>query len=409
MKGRSTRALSSGRSSSDERVPAGDAVVPMTGDRAAPPSTQEHQRRRQRLASAIAGRNYAAAVLWSPANVTYLTGNPIAGTSAIIIYPDGSCTAVCDEYDAVNFPAAPAFSVAPYPYHSALYEQVSAQLRQRLGGERAVAIGLELTDLRLRAYETLREGVSAASWPAIDDIIADHRLIKSSGEVAEIRKAAHAVECALREAGHLLQAPTSERQLAQSIYAALIGNGSEHVASQPYIKSGPRALLTHARWGNRAIDAGDHVLLEVGAAVSRYHAALMRTRLANDPDPDYRRAVDAVRAGRDACLAKAMPGTTAHALHGAYLDALARFGAADWNRHPSGYSLGIAFPPAWGEIGLLTITLGEHRQLEPGMILHLISGVSNPPTGLPHIGLSECVLITDRGPERLIDIGGDFL
>lgn len=91
-------------------------------------------------------------------------------------------------------------------------------------------------------------------------------------------------------------------------------------------------------------------------------------------------------------------------MHRAYLEALREYGVAEWSRHVSGYSMGIGFPPLWGELRLLSVNAGVDTELQPGMVLHLLSGVCEPELGIPHVGLSDCLLITEQGAERLIDM-----
>jgi Xaa-Pro dipeptidase len=150
------------------------------------------------------------------------------------------------------------------------------------------------------------------------------------------------------------------------------------------------------------------VLLEVAACVERYHAPIMRSRLGDRDDADYRATVEAVVAGRDAYLDALRPGVTIAALHAAHEAALDQRDMRHRNRHAGGYSLGVAFAPLWGEMNLLMIGPSDDRPLRAGMALHVISGLTDPEAGIPHIGLSECVLVTETGYERLVD-APDFL
>jgi Xaa-Pro dipeptidase len=364
---------------------------------------EEFPARLTRMAEALGKRGLVGALIWDPANLCYYTGNEISGPNYAWIAADGGAHVFCDEYDAYNV----SLGAAGLSIHAAAYWADPLDLAlDHLAARKPTKIGLETKDIRYSVQAKI-----AARLPAhepIDDLIASQRLVKSAAEIAAIRGAAAIVGKAYEAANALLAGPTSEREVAAAVYRTLVMNGSDYVASQPYIKSGNRALQTHARWGDRSIAPEDHVLLELGACSNRYHAALMRTRLPARPSPAVQRAIDAVRAGRDAHLSVLKPGTTADALHGSYLAALERYDAKAWNRHSSGYSFGIAYPPYWGEIKLMTLTRGVERRLEPGMALHVIAGVTAPEENVPHVGLSECVLITDRGFDRLIG-APDFL
>jgi Xaa-Pro dipeptidase len=367
---------------------------------------KERPERLRRLARGLAGKGVDAAVLLDFATVSYFTANHIAGPNVAIVTAGGACTVMCDEYDAYNFEClGTGLEIVPVFY----LDDPSTQAAKWLADRPALrTVGVEFADMRLSAHRNIAAALEGRSVVPVDPLIADIRLPKSRGEVALIRQAAAAVEAAFKTAQSLLVGPTNERRLAAAIYDTLLACGSDYVAGQPYVKSGERALNTHARWSGRDIAPDEHVLLEIGGCVERYHAALMRTRLPKNPSPSVQRAVDAVRAGRDAHLKALRPGVTGDALHAAYLDALDRYGVRSWNRHSSGYPLGIAFPPYWGEIRLMTLTRGVTRQLEPGMALHVISGLTEPAENVAHVGLSECLLVTESGWERLINVD-DFL
>jgi Xaa-Pro dipeptidase len=364
-----------------------------------------HRARRQRLAKAVADRGLELAVVTTPESVAYYSGNEIAGGNTLLIHPDGTTIVICDAYDEYNFAAAdPELRLEPYPYVSQLAAVLSRHLARTEG-----LVGIEMTGLSAKSWQVLTERKEMPALVSLDDVIADQRLVKDDAEIDLLRTAGDITKRAVTTACELLSAgPITEAELAAAVYSQMLREGSDHLASQPYIKSGPRALHTHARWTQRRIDASDHVLIELAACRRRYHAPIMRTRLADRHDHDYRATVEAVVAGRDAYLRALRPGVTTAALHAEHESVLTQHGMSHRNRHAGGYSLGVAFAPQWGETNLLMVGPSNSRPLQAGMALHLISGLTDPAADIPHIGLSECVLITETGHERLVAVP-DFL
>ena len=74
-------------------------------------------------------------------------------------------------------------------------------------------------------------------------------------------------------------------------------------------------------------------------------------------------------------------------------------GWGDFNRIRSGYSIGISFPPDWGEGHILSLRAGEPRVLAPGMVFHLVPSLLIP--GVGGFGVSDTVLVTESGCECL--------
>ena len=67
------------------------------------------------------------------------------------------------------------------------------------------------------------------------------------------------------------------------------------------------------------------------------------------------------------------------------------------------YSIGIAFAPDWGEGYILSVTEGEQRELQPGMVFH-VTGAHG--LKLPDGGSARCtdtILVTEDGCETLTD------
>ena len=361
--------------------------------------------RRQRLAKSIANRGLNLAVVTTPESVAYYSGNDIAGGNALLIHPDGKTTVLCDAYDEYNFATAdPELNLECYTYRSHLTTLLGDHLAPQRG-----TVGIEMNGVSATAWQILTARTAANQLVSLDDVVAEQRLVKDDDEIALLRVAGDVTARAVERVSDLLSTgPITEAHLAEAVYSQLLEDGSDHLASQPYIKSGPRALHTHARWSQRRIETTDHVLVELAACQRRYHAPIMRSRLADRDDRDYRETVDAVVAGRNAYLWGLRAGVTVAALHTEHESVLDRHGMRHRNRHAGGYSLGVAFAPLWGETNLLMVGPTNERALQVGMALHLISGLTDPGADIPHIGLSECVLVTETGYERLVEVP-DFL
>ncbi|MFE4057787.1 M24 family metallopeptidase, partial [Streptomyces sp. NPDC059096] len=100
-----------------------------------------------------------------------------------------------------------------------------------------------------------------------------------------------------------------------------------------------------------------------------------------------------------AALAEVVPGGSPAAAHAACKAAIADAGLAHTYRKRSGYSVGIAFAPDWGEGHLLSLGENEQRLFAPGMVVHVVPTLRLRDTA--GIGFSATVLITENGHEVL--------
>ena len=96
-----------------------------------------------------------------------------------------------------------------------------------------------------------------------------------------------------------------------------------------------------------------------------------------------------------AALDEIKPGATCAAPHLACQRVIDRAGYSDNFRKRTGYSIGIAFAPDWGEGGILSLYTGVTTELAPGMTFHI------PPAlrayGRFGVGVSETVVVTETG------------
>jgi Xaa-Pro dipeptidase len=178
------------------------------------------------------------------------------------------------------------------------------------------------------------------------------------------------------------------------------------MSSEPIITAGRKSGVAHTTFHRYRLRSGDVALLELGGCYNRYTAALMRTGVIGKPAPEvermYRTCVDALAA----CLQAIKPGVTAEIPHLACQAVIDKAGYTANFRKRAGYSVGISFPPDWGEGHIVSLAKGNQAILQPGMVFHL------PPAlrkyGEYGVGVSETVLVTDRGCERLTHLTQDL-
>jgi Xaa-Pro dipeptidase len=100
----------------------------------------------------------------------------------------------------------------------------------------------------------------------------------------------------------------------------------------------------------------------------------------------------------DAALSVIRPGITAEEVDRAARSVVEKAGFGEYWRHRLGYSIGVNYPPDWGEGEIISLRKGERRELEVGMTFHMV------PLCLVYrefgIGFSETVCVTPAGCER---------
>jgi Xaa-Pro dipeptidase len=97
----------------------------------------------------------------------------------------------------------------------------------------------------------------------------------------------------------------------------------------------------------------------------------------------------------DAVLGAMKPGATAESVEAAWRAVIARYGLKKESR--IGYSIGVAYPPDWGE-HTISLRAGDKTVLQEGNVFHSILGMWMEGWGLE---VSETILVTAKGCETL--------
>ncbi len=373
----------------------------MTDEQALVFSVEEFKERIKRVRQAMEKAGLDLLLVHTPENIYYLTGYRTPG------YYTYQCCIVPLESDAImltRFMEEGNVMAQTWIENRVTYQdtedpvEVTTRTLEGVGvaGKR---IGVEKSSwfLTTAAYEGLTAALTDAEFVDASDVVNKVRLIKSPAEIAYIRQAARAAENGMRMGVQAIAAGRTENDVAAAVWTGLIEEGSEYPGLAPFVASGPRSALGHATWERRELEKGDLVFLEIAGCINRYHAAQMRTAVIGEPPAEWQEIAEVVIDGLTAAIDTIKPGVTAGEVDDACRGTITRGGYGEYFLYRTGYSIGIAFPPDWGEGHILSLRAGESTVLQPGMTFHM------PPSALMYgvggIGFSETVLVTETGCE----------
>jgi Xaa-Pro dipeptidase len=230
-------------------------------------------------------------------------------------------------------------------------------------------------------------------------VIEQVRRIKSPKEIEYIREAGRYCAASLDAAIAAVKPGVLETEVSAAAHSAMYKAGSEYPGHSPQFVAGPPAGLGFECAGRRPIQPSDVVYMEAGATHQRYNCMLSRTVIVGKPDPRWVAMCEASRDGLNAAKAKIRAGVTSAEVDFACREVIRKAGFAQYFTHRTGYSIGIGFPPDWGEGRIMSINEGDPTVLEPGMCFHLIPDLKA--TGEGGVVFSEAVVVTETGWEPL--------
>ena len=252
--------------------------------------------------------------------------------------------------------------------------------------------------MTVERYEQLKKLLPNAKLVDGSWIVENIRVLKSPAEVEYMRQAARIVDKTMQVGIDTIAEGRNENDVAAEVYKAMVAYGSVYPGAHPYIVSGKRTGIMHANYEGRVIEKGDQVFLELPACVNRYHAAMMRTTVVGQAPERVLQMADASIRGLEVAIKAIKPGRTSAEVDSDVRSEVTRLGFGDAFRHRTAYSIGIAFPPTWGE-EIAHIREKDKMVLKPGMVFHVILSLRILEIG--GVGFSESVAVTKDGAEVL--------
>lgn len=369
----------------------------------------EFKQRQDRARAAIEAAGYGALIVTTPENIYWLTGRQTAGYfafQALIMPVEGEPILLVRQLELVGSIANTWIDdIVVYQDGEDPASALAQLLLQRGIARPAIELAGWFLPPVLAQRIAAQTGVEA--MPDGSAILPPLRVVKSPAELAAIRLAATFAQKGLVAGISACRAGTDENAIAAAMLDAATRAGSEVMAMEPLVSSGPRSGLPHMTWRRRQIEDGDPAFLELAGSHARYHAALMRTVWIGEPPVEARRMMDCSLMALDAALGAIRPGIPCSVPHEAAQRVIDAAGYTAAFRKRIGYSMGVAFAPDWGEGGILSLFSGVERIIEPGMVFHLPATLRN--YGVWTVGASETVIVTENGAEPLSDLPRDLI
>lgn len=267
-------------------------------------------------------------------------------------------------------------------------------------GAESARIGYEEKGLFLppEVLDGMRGSLTKAQFVPASGILEQCRRVKSPQEIDYARKAAEIVGIGMGHGVAMVRPGVNENQISGAIYDAMQQAGGEHT-SGPYVVAGRRSALPHQTAERGVLEKGQIVFFECGGCYRRYGASLLRIASVGKPTAEVQRISDVTVRALEAVIAAIKPGVKAGVVDRAGRSIVEAAGLGQYWLHRTAYSIGIGFPPGWGEGQVMDIKPDDARTLEPGMVFHVVPLLLIPTIGA--IGCSETVLVTDGGAEVL--------
>ncbi len=258
-------------------------------------------------------------------------------------------------------------------------------------------IGFEAAHVTVASLRGLKKNArnTGFRWRGLKSTVEPFRVVKSEDELALIRQAARITDDTVAQFPSLARQGLSESQIAWELEKFMRESGADRPAFDIIVASGPNSALPHHHPGERVLQVGDMVVIDLGAEVAGYKSDLTRTFYLGDTmDERFAAIYETVLQAEIAAIEGIKPGVNGQAIDALARDIIGAAGHAEHFGHGTGHSLGLEIheSPRFSPRSEKMI-IPEHSVMtvEPGIYLPGYGGVR----------IEDLILVTAEGSSYL--------
>ena len=332
-------------------------------------------------------------LFFSPENIRYLTG--FSGSEGYLVARENENLLLVDSrYITQAHEEAQGCRIA-------LVEQGIKGLGEYIASLSAKRLGFEAQAISVGLFEQLRKEMKGGRLIPVMEDLERLRGRKTPEEIASIKKAIAIAEGAWKKVMEMIGPKVREDEVALELEHNMRKAGSEGIAFDCIVASGPRSALPHAKPTSRSFQEGDFILFDFGARYGGYCSDESCTVVLGKATEEQRRIYGIVKDAHDRAIEHIKPGITLTEIDAAARDHITKAGHGSHFGHGTGHGVGLAIHE-WPRVGK-----DSQDVAEVGMIFTIEPGIYIP--GLVGVRTEDMVLVTADSCEVLTTIPKDLL
>ena len=269
-------------------------------------------------------------------------------------------------------------------------------------------IGVEMDSHYFTAfcYEKLIKGLPNAKIKDSERLVNWVRFIKSDAEINLMKGAALISQSAMKVAYESINPDVRQCDAVAEIQKALFKGtseiGGEYASIATLLPTGKGTSASHLTASDEKFKNGEATIIELSGVNKRYHCPMARTVQLGKPEQKKIDAMKATNEALDAGIEATKPGNSADDVAQKFWAVLDKYNIKKESR--TGYSIGIGYPPDWGE-HTLNIYKGDKTILQPNVCFHMIAVMQFGDWG---VEASESIRVNEKGCETFCNFSRDL-
>ena len=284
-----------------------------------------------------------------------------------------------------------------WPKHP--YDYLVQIIKERKWDKLSIGLEMDAHYFTAYCYEKIKNGLPNAKIKDSERLVNWVRLVKSEAEINYMKSAALITEKAMHTAMNVINIDVRQcdavGEIQKSLFYGTENVGGEYASITTLLPTGPGTSASHLTATQDKFKNGESTIIEISGCVKRYHAPLARTVQLGKPEQKKVDAMNATIEALNAGINVVKPGNLANDVAQEFWKVLDKYQIKKESR--TGYSIGIGYPPDWGE-HTLNIYKGDMTILRPNVTFHMIAVMQFGDWG---VEASESIRVTENGNELL--------
>jgi Xaa-Pro aminopeptidase len=345
----------------------------------------------QSLRERLQEEDLDAILISSAENRRYLSG--FAGSAGFLLISRNESVLLTDfRYTEQAGNQAPDFRIERIKGGLDWFPEITSELK-------VGRLGFEGQDVTFSAHSAFNkaldeaENASSVEMVSTSGIVEEIRAFKDEDELNLLTRAIELSDQAIERITPTIEPGVTEGEVAWELEKAMRESGSENVAFDIIVGAGPNGALPHHRAGDKAIEKGEAIVIDMGARYEGYNSDLTRTVIVGEPDETFRKVYDTVLHAQLTAIEKVTNGMTGEEADAISRDIIAEAGYGENFGHSLGHGVGLAVHenPRLGPKSKDVLENGMAFTIEPGIYLSGWGGVR-----------IEDIVVLENGRARVI-------
>ena len=260
-------------------------------------------------------------------------------------------------------------------------------------------LGFESHHMTVQSYHGLSEALGEQLESAKPALVATSgmaeqlRVYKDADELAALQRAVDVADQAMQSVCAVITEGMTEKEVAWRMEVAMRELGAEGPSFDTIVAAGPNGAMPHHHPSDRPIQAGEPIVIDMGAKVDGYCSDITRTICVGEEDEMFRKIYDIVLGSQLTAINTVKPGMTGGDCDELSRAVISEAGYGDNFGHSLGHGYGLAVHeyPRVGPNADNILEEGMVFTVEPGIYL----------TGWGGVRIEDDVVLEDSGARVL--------